>query len=100
MVHVLMVGARILLPEVIDEGRRLIEALQQSRFEFEAVFWLFRSEAERWQSMIASPLNDREGPIKTYSRLKPICDAIDPPLRIETADVMLRGAAIAASRPC
>ena len=43
MGHVLMVGARILLPEVIDEGRRLIQAIYAARFEFDAVYWIFKS---------------------------------------------------------
>jgi hypothetical protein len=89
MGHILMVGARILLPEVIDEGRRLIGALHASQFEFDALFWVFLNRSERWQLMIASPFHDREGPIKAYSRLTAICDSMDPPLRIETTDVAL-----------
>ena len=91
MAHALMLGARILLPGVIDEGRRLIQALQASQFEFDAAFWLFGEESERWKMIIATPLYDREGPIKAYSRFTPICDVMDPPLRIDTTDVALEG---------
>jgi hypothetical protein len=86
-----MLGARILLPEVIDEGRRLIQALHASGFEFDAAFWLFLSEPERWKLMIASPIRDREGPLKSYSRFIPIRDVMDPPLRLDTTDVALVG---------
>ncbi|MGP0064650.1 MAG: hypothetical protein ACLQGP_13765 [Isosphaeraceae bacterium] len=89
MGQVLMVGARILLPEVIDEGRRLIRALHASQFEVDAVFWLFLSESERWKLMIATPIRDREGAFSAYARLRSVRDAMDPPLRIETDDVAL-----------
>ena len=89
MGQVLMVGARILLPEVTDEGRRLIRALHASQFEVDAVFWLFQSESERWKLMIATPIRDREGAFRAYSRLHAVYDAMDPPLRIETTDVAL-----------
>ncbi len=89
MGHVLMVGARILLPEVIDEGRRLIRALHASQFEFDAVYWLFQSESQRWKLMIDSPICDREGPIRAYSRLNSVCDAMTPPLRIKSDDIAL-----------
>ncbi len=89
MDHVLMLGARILLPEVIDEGRRLIRALHASQFEFDAVFWLFLSEPQRWKLMITSPIRGREGAFPAYSWLNSVCDAMDPPLRIDTTDVAL-----------
>jgi hypothetical protein len=89
MGHVLMVGARILLPEVIDEGRRLIQALHASRYEFDAVYWLFKSETQRWKLMIDSPIRERDGAVPAYSRLRTVCDAMDPPLRIKSDDIAL-----------
>ncbi len=89
MGQVLMVGARVLLPEVIDEGRRLIRALLASQFELNAVYWLFLDESERWKLMIASPIRDRDGAFPAYSRLRSVRDAMDPPLKIETTDVAL-----------
>jgi hypothetical protein len=84
-----MVTARPLLPEVIDEGRRLIRALHASGFEVDAAYWLFISDSERWKLFVASPIREREGAFQAYSRLNSISNAIDPPLRIERSDVAL-----------
>jgi hypothetical protein len=89
MDQVLMVTAPPLLTEVIDEGRRLISELRKNQFEIDAAFWMFRSESERWRMTIATPLYDREGPRKVYSRLITVYDAIEPPLRIQITDVAL-----------
>ena len=84
-----MVGARILLPEVIDEGRRLIQALHAAQFEFDAVYWIFKSGPQRWKLMIDSPIRERDGAFSAYSRLEAVCDAMDPPLRIKSDDIAL-----------
>ena len=89
MDQVLMVTARPLLPEVIDEGRRLIRALHASRFEVDAAFWLFLSDSERWKLIIASPVRLREGAFQAYSRLRAVSNSMDPLLRIEETDVAL-----------
>jgi hypothetical protein len=89
MDQVLMVTARPLLTEVIDEGRRLIGVLRERRFKIDAAFWIFRSEPERWKMTIATPLYDREGPRNAYSRLIAAYDSVRPPLRIEITDIAL-----------
>ncbi len=86
---VLMVSARPLLPEVIDEGRRLIRVLHESQFDAVAAFWAFLSDLERWRLLIASRVYDREGPIKAYSRFGSIYDHITPRLRVAITDVEL-----------
>jgi hypothetical protein len=87
MDQVLMVTARPLLTEVIDEGRRLIRELSERGFEIDAAFWMFRSESERWRMTIATPHYEREGPRKAYSRLISAYDSVSPPLRIEITDI-------------
>src|SRR5437667_3457882 len=39
-------------------------------FGFVATFWLYAVEPNRWRLMLASPLVDREGPIKAYARIQ------------------------------
>jgi hypothetical protein len=79
------------MPEVIEEGRRLIRALHESQVDVTAAFWVFLSDLERWRLVIASKLYDREGPIKAYSHLGSIYDQINPRLRIRITDLEFAG---------
>src|SRR3954447_6547601 len=89
MDQVLMVSARPLMYEVIEEGRRLIKELHESHIEVDAAFWAFLSDLERWRLLIASRVYDHEGPIKAYSRFGSIYDRIKPRLRIAITDLEL-----------
>jgi hypothetical protein len=86
---VLMVSARALLPEVIEEGRRLLRAVHESQIDVKAAYWVFLSDLERWRLVIASRIYDRQGPIKTYSRFGAVYDRINPRLRIPITDLEL-----------
>lgn len=55
-------------------------------------FWVFSSEADRWRLVIASPIRDREGGVKAYSRLGSVYDSIDPPIGFPITDVAIVGA--------
>jgi hypothetical protein len=77
MDQVVMVNARPLQWKAINEGRRLIRALCESRFDVVAAFWLFSSDSDRWRLLIASPIRDREGGVQAYSRLGSVYDSID-----------------------
>jgi hypothetical protein len=57
-----------LVNELIDEGRTLIEKLEEERFPMKAAFW-FQIDESEWRLIIASPVVDRDGPRGAYERL-------------------------------
>ncbi len=96
MDQVLMVSARPLMSEVIEEGRRLIRGIREApadvKLDVTAAYWDFLSDLERWRLVIASRFYDREGPIRAYSRLGSIYDKIWPRPRIPITDLEFAGA--------
>jgi hypothetical protein len=58
-----------LVNERIDQGLALIEELRKRSFPFTAVFWAKTSEDEAWNLYIATPLYDKEGPLRAYQDL-------------------------------
>jgi hypothetical protein len=87
MAQVLMVNAHPLLPEVIEEGRRLVKAVRDSGVEITAAFWLYETEPEKWRLVLVSPTYDREGPREGYSQLSSVFDSMAPPIRFELTNV-------------
>lgn len=61
--------------ERIEAGRRLIEVLDQNRFDAVCVYWLFRLE-DGWRLVVATPLADREDTALLYSRIQTMIAAI------------------------
>jgi len=47
---------KILVEQDVQNGSKLIEALQQKRFPISAAFWLNAEDANEWRLVIVSPL--------------------------------------------
>jgi len=63
-----------LVERQIEDGRRLIEALDAASIEVVAALWFYFDEPEEWRLLIASPAVDRIGSFKMYFRLGKIMD--------------------------
>jgi len=59
-----------LTTEMTAAGEELMQRLDAADFGVVAAFWLYALEPNRWRLMLASPLVDREGPIKAYARIQ------------------------------
>lgn len=60
----------ILVSEYVENGRRLIEALDQADFPVIAAFWRFLPEEEEWRLFIASPRVTELGPLAAYATIQ------------------------------
>ena len=74
-------------------GKRLLVALHNPQpnwpaFRVKAAFWLYYTESEEWRLVIATPLVDEQGSLKTYSQLQPVLFSIQP------ADLYLQNIAV------
>jgi hypothetical protein len=61
-----------LVEKDIEDGRKLIEALDQADFRVHAALWFYFSDSEEWRLMIATPLVDEQGPKETYTRVQSV----------------------------
>jgi hypothetical protein len=75
-----------LVEKDIQDGARVVDALEKSDLRVEAVLWSYFPEAEVWRLMIASPLVHEKGPLATYKRVHAILDEIVPPVEIAVTD--------------
>ena len=50
----------------IEGGEKLVSNLEQAGLDIRAALWLYSSEPDKWELVIASPLVDQKGPKKTY----------------------------------
>jgi hypothetical protein len=62
---------RALVKELIEEGRRLVDALEKKRgFGLAAALWLYLPDVERWRLVIASEIVERKGSINAYANVQ------------------------------
>jgi hypothetical protein len=71
----------------IEDGIRLIEALDKIHFRIQAALWLYNPESFWWRLIIATPLVDERGPRYTYTNVQGGMKSITPPLSISLQDV-------------
>ena len=56
-----------LVKEYIEEGKRIIESLDQQSLNINAAMWFYLEDLEEWRLFIASPVVDDKGPKEVYS---------------------------------
>jgi hypothetical protein len=58
-----------LVDQYIEDGARFLRKLDQAGYPFNAAFWYFNPESEKWQLAIATWVLDRFGPFQAYQKL-------------------------------
>jgi hypothetical protein len=61
-----------LTDKMIKAGKRLLHRLDSVSLEVVAAFWLYTSETNKWQLIIATPQVDIEGPRKLYGQIRQV----------------------------
>ena len=77
----------VLVEKDIQEGKRLIEALDKTDFEVEAALWFYLTDSDEWRLLIASPFAEKNGPKKAYSFIQSILAQLPPPSGISLKDI-------------
>jgi hypothetical protein len=72
-----------LVNQEIEEGQRLIDALNTAGVSVHSALWLYSSESETWHLTFALPLYDDEGPLKTYKKILSVFREVKPDLKID-----------------
>lgn len=72
---------------IIEEGKRLIEALDKADFQVQAAMWSYSPDSETWHLLIASPFVEEKGPLKAYSFIQSVLKQLSPPFEISLSDI-------------
>jgi hypothetical protein len=78
-----------LVDQSIDEGRRVIEALDRSGFEVQSAFWFYVPASHKWLLYIVTPVVDALGPRDAYARVQKLLFEIFPRREISLKDISL-----------
>jgi len=68
----------ILVEKNIEEGRRLLVALDSADFGALAALWSYVTEDEEWRFMVASPVIDEKGPKESYALIQETLARLSP----------------------
>jgi len=71
-----------LVREDIEDGKRLIKALDESSFPVEAALWFYFTDSDEWRFLLATPLVDDKGPTRTYASIQSMMADMKPSLGI------------------
>lgn len=77
-----------LVSQEIEEGQRLIDALNAEGLSVDSALWIYALEPERWRLMLTSPLHDRKGPLKTYEEILSVFRQVKPELKIDWTGIV------------
>ncbi|WP_293351149.1 MULTISPECIES: hypothetical protein [unclassified Microcoleus] len=76
-------GTATLVSQEIEEGQRLIDALNAAGLSVDSALWIYAPEPESWRLMLTSPLYDKKGPLKTYHAILSVFREVEPELKID-----------------
>jgi len=76
-----------LVEKDIEEGKRLIEALDNAGFQVRAVLWFYLAESDEWRFVVASPLVERKGPKEAYAFVQAVLAQLLPPSGISLEEI-------------
>ena len=82
---------RKILVEDLNDGKRLVEALDAANFEVKAALWFYLTDADEWRLIIASPYEEKNGPKKAYSFIQRELGKLSPPIKISLKDISVLG---------
>ncbi|MCK4731777.1 MAG: hypothetical protein KAT65_04885 [Methanophagales archaeon] len=76
-----------LVEKDVEEGKRLIEALDNAGFQVRAVLWFYLAESDEWRFVVASPLVERKGPKEAYAFVQAVLAQLLPPSGISLEEI-------------
>lgn len=71
----------------IQEGKDLVEALDETEFKVDASLWFYSSDSDEWRLLIASPFVEENGPRKSYGFIRSVLTRSSPPSGISLKNI-------------
>ncbi len=72
-----------LVSQEIEEGQKLIEALNSAGLLTDSALWIYSSDSERWRLMLTSELCDTHGSLEAYKQILSVFADVKPALKID-----------------
>jgi len=82
---------KILVEKDINEGQRLIVALDKAGFQTKAAFWYYLTDSDEWRLFIGTPIEEQFGPIKAYGIIQNEIEKLSPPIELSLKDISVLG---------
>lgn len=76
-----------LVDRKIEKGARFLEALDAAGVPVDAALWFYSPEFERWQLVVATPIEEEQGPLAAYRAFREARQAADPPIGSDDVEV-------------
>jgi len=64
----------ILVDKDVEDGRKLIEALDKSMFNLIGALWFYVTDSREWRLLLVSPLVDTAGPRSCYKVIQSVIE--------------------------
>ena len=72
-----------LLNYELEEGQRLIDALNLAGLSTDSALWIYSSDSESWHLMLTSEICDRENTLKACKEILTVLRDVQPELKID-----------------
>ena len=77
-----------LTKEMIDAGANVLRHLNKADFDVQAALWIYRLESNSWRLVFALPEVEKDGPLKSYTKIRRILSQIpDNQPRLTLSDI-------------
>jgi hypothetical protein len=77
----------VLVDHDLEEGKRLLRALDEVGVPVVAALWYCLPESDVWRYIVASPLVEELGPRKTYARIESVRASTLPPVNMSVDQI-------------
>lgn len=77
---------KILVEKDIDEGKKLLQALDDDKFIVSSALWFYFPD-DGWRLLIASPSMEKDGPKYAYNCIKTTIIKLLPPIDISLQNI-------------
>jgi len=79
----------MLVESDIEEGKRLLLALDAASLKVSVALWFYFAEDEEWRFVVVAPLIDQKGPKESYAFIQKTLERLAPPSIISLKQISI-----------
>ena len=76
-----------LVDSKIAKGAKFLDALDAAGVPVDAALWFYFPESEKWRLVVATPIEEEEGPLAAYRAFREAREAAEPPVEFGSGEV-------------
>ena len=83
-----IIAKESLTKEMIEAGANVLRHLNKANLDVQAALWIYRLESNSWRLVFALPEVEKDGPLKSYTKIRRILSQIpDNQPRLNLSDI-------------